>query len=111
VRRRPARFLRGRPCSTLCDRAARPTREQIAVEPCNFAHGRSQALNWDDIRHALAIGEAGSLAGAARALGVNHTTVLRRLDALEAELCWRRRATWRRVPTRSSAACSAATAS
>jgi DNA-binding transcriptional LysR family regulator len=86
VRRRPARFLRGRPCSTLCDRAARPTREQIAVEPCNFAHGRSQALNWDDIRHALAIGEAGSLAGAARALGVNHTTVLRRLDALEAEL-------------------------
>jgi DNA-binding transcriptional LysR family regulator len=44
------------------------------------------SLNWDDLRHALAIGAAGSLAGAARALGVNHTTVLRRLDALEAHL-------------------------
>ncbi len=43
-------------------------------------------LDWDDLRHALAIGAAGSLAGAARALGVNHTTVLRRLDALEAHL-------------------------
>jgi DNA-binding transcriptional LysR family regulator len=44
------------------------------------------ALDWDDLRHALAVGAAGSLAGAARALGVNHTTVLRRLDALEAHL-------------------------
>jgi DNA-binding transcriptional LysR family regulator len=44
------------------------------------------ALSWDDVRFALAIGAAGSLAGAARALGVNHTTVLRRLDALEAAL-------------------------
>jgi DNA-binding transcriptional LysR family regulator len=44
------------------------------------------ALDWDDLRYALAIGAAGSLAGAARSLGVNHTTVLRRLDALEARL-------------------------
>ena len=44
------------------------------------------ALDWDDLRHALAIGTAGSLAGAARALGVNHTTVLRRLDLLESQL-------------------------
>jgi DNA-binding transcriptional LysR family regulator len=42
--------------------------------------------DWDHYRHALAIGTAGSLAGAARVLGVNHTTVLRRLDALEAQL-------------------------
>jgi DNA-binding transcriptional LysR family regulator len=44
------------------------------------------ALDWDDLRHAMAVSTAGSLAGAARALGVNHTTVLRRLDALEARL-------------------------
>jgi DNA-binding transcriptional LysR family regulator len=44
------------------------------------------AIDWDDLRYALAIGAAGSLAGAARTLGVNHTTVLRRLDALEAVL-------------------------
>lgn len=43
-------------------------------------------LDWSDLRHALAIGNAGSLAGAARQLGVNHSTVLRRLDALEAHL-------------------------
>ena len=44
------------------------------------------SLDWEDLRHAMAIGTAGSLAGAARLLGVNHTTVLRRLDALEAHL-------------------------
>ncbi len=43
------------------------------------------SLDWDNLRHALAVGSAGSIAGAARALGVNHTTVLRRLEALEAQ--------------------------
>jgi DNA-binding transcriptional LysR family regulator len=43
-------------------------------------------LDWSDLRYALAVGATGSLAGAARQLGVNHTTVLRRLDALEARL-------------------------
>jgi DNA-binding transcriptional LysR family regulator len=43
-------------------------------------------LDWSDLRYALAVGHAGSLAGAARQLGVNHTTVLRRLDALEERL-------------------------
>lgn len=43
-------------------------------------------IDWSDLHYALAIGNAGSLAGAARALGVNHTTVLRRLDSLEAQL-------------------------
>lgn len=43
-------------------------------------------LDWSDLRHALAIGQQGSLAAAARVLGVNPTTVLRRLDVLEARL-------------------------
>lgn len=43
-------------------------------------------LDWSDLRYALAIGAAGSLAAAARQMGVNHTTVLRRLDALETRL-------------------------
>jgi DNA-binding transcriptional LysR family regulator len=41
---------------------------------------------WDDLRYLLAIARAGSLAGAARTLGVNHSTVFRRLNALEAAL-------------------------
>lgn len=43
-------------------------------------------LDWSDLRYALAIGMAGSLAAAARQMRVNHTTVLRRLDALEQRL-------------------------
>ena len=46
----------------------------------------ANTLDWDDLRVALAVADAGSLAGAARALNVNHTTALRRLDALEARL-------------------------
>ncbi|WP_374675780.1 LysR family transcriptional regulator [Ideonella sp.] len=43
-------------------------------------------LDWNDLRYALAIAHGGSLASAARQLGVNHTTVLRRLDLLEGQL-------------------------
>lgn len=43
-------------------------------------------LGWDDLRIALVIREAGSPVGAARRLGVNATTVLRRLDLLEGHL-------------------------
>jgi DNA-binding transcriptional LysR family regulator len=40
-------------------------------------------MDWDGLRYVLAVGSAGTLAGAARALGVNHTTVLRRIAAFE----------------------------
>ncbi|MDF0603769.1 LysR family transcriptional regulator [Psychromarinibacter sp. C21-152] len=39
--------------------------------------------NWDDLRFVLAVAENGSVASAARALGVNHATVLRRIGAFE----------------------------
>lgn len=39
--------------------------------------------DWNDLRHFLAVIDAGSLSGAARALGVEHTTVARRIEALE----------------------------
>lgn len=44
------------------------------------------SLDWNDVRYFLAIGEAGTLAGAGRALGVQHSTVGRRLDAVEQAL-------------------------
>lgn len=43
-------------------------------------------MNWDDLRFVLAIARAESLSGAARQLGVNQTTVGRRLTALEKKL-------------------------
>lgn len=42
--------------------------------------------DWDDLRVLLALRRAGTLAGAARALGIEHTTVARRVDALERAL-------------------------
>jgi DNA-binding transcriptional LysR family regulator len=42
--------------------------------------------NWDDIRVFLAVARQGGLASAAQSLNVNHTTVARRLSALESEL-------------------------
>jgi DNA-binding transcriptional LysR family regulator len=39
--------------------------------------------NWDDLRYVLAVAEGGSVSAAARTLGVNHATVLRRVAAFE----------------------------
>ncbi|WP_347309757.1 LysR family transcriptional regulator [Defluviimonas sp. SAOS-178_SWC] len=39
--------------------------------------------NWDDLRFILAVAEEGSVSAAARRLGVNHATVLRRVAAYE----------------------------
>ncbi len=43
-------------------------------------------MHWDDLRIFLAIARAGSISGAARRLGVQHSTVSRRLRALEERL-------------------------
>lgn len=40
-------------------------------------------MNWDDLRFFLAVADHGSVASAARQLGVNHSTVLRRVHAFE----------------------------
>ncbi|WP_077965413.1 LysR family transcriptional regulator [Ensifer adhaerens] len=43
-------------------------------------------IDWEDLRFVLAVAEANSLAAAARTLGVNHTTVLRRVGSFEQKL-------------------------
>jgi DNA-binding transcriptional LysR family regulator len=43
-------------------------------------------VNWDDLRYLLALSRAGTLAGAARQLKVDHSTVSRRLATLEEAL-------------------------
>ncbi len=40
-------------------------------------------MNWDDMRFFLALSREGSISAAGRSLGVNHTTVARRIAALE----------------------------
>ncbi|WP_430398994.1 LysR family transcriptional regulator [Ferrovibrio sp.] len=42
--------------------------------------------DWNDLRLVLAVVRAGNLTGAAKALGVNHSTAFRRLAALEEEM-------------------------
>jgi DNA-binding transcriptional LysR family regulator len=43
-------------------------------------------VDWNDLKYLLALKRAGTLAGAARELGVDHSTVSRRLTALEAAM-------------------------
>lgn len=43
-------------------------------------------MNWDDLRFFLAVARTGQMLAAARRLGVNHATVARRIDGLEAAL-------------------------
>jgi molybdate transport repressor ModE-like protein len=46
-------------------------------------------MNWDDLRVFLAVARHGSLVAAARRLSMDHTTVARRLSALEAAMAVR----------------------
>ncbi len=43
-------------------------------------------LNWNDLKYFLALSREGSVSGAGRLLGVKHTTVARRIQALEDHL-------------------------
>ena len=43
----------------------------------------AQMNNWDDIRYFLAVTRSGSVSGAAKVLGVNHSTVTRRIQSFE----------------------------
>lgn len=46
-------------------------------------------LDWDDLRYLLAVARGSSLSAAARVLKVTHSTVLRRVEAMEAKLAVR----------------------
>lgn len=48
--------------------------------------GPASRLDWDDLRHVAAVARHGSLLAASEALGVDHTTVARRIAAAERAL-------------------------
>jgi DNA-binding transcriptional LysR family regulator len=50
------------------------------------APAKRPSVDWDDLRFVLAVSRAGAVAAAARALGVNETTVARRIARTEARL-------------------------
>jgi hypothetical protein len=52
---------------------------------CIFANARywRTSMQWNDLSVVLAICRAGTLAGAASSLGQNHSTVFRRINAIE----------------------------
>src|SRR3546814_17148628 len=52
---------------------------QLAARECTM-------IDWDDVRYFLAIAREGSVRSAAGRLGVNHSTVLRRIARLEERL-------------------------
>lgn len=43
-------------------------------------------FDWDDLRYFLSVAQAGTVSQAARRLGVDHATIIRRIDALERAL-------------------------
>ena len=45
-----------------------------------------QHTNWDNLRYVLVLAKSGSIASAARELGVNRTTVLRRIDTFQKDI-------------------------
>jgi DNA-binding transcriptional LysR family regulator len=47
---------------------------------------RTGTLDWNDLRTVLAVARSGSLAGAARALELRHSTVFRRIEQAEARI-------------------------
>lgn len=50
------------------------------------ARFRTSSLDWEDVRHFVALARAGTLSAAARALEVHHATVARRVARLESTL-------------------------
>jgi DNA-binding transcriptional LysR family regulator len=77
--------LRGVHPPHVADYASRhpaPATIDAAQAPCD----RARVLDWNDLRYFLAIARAGTLTSAARDLKVEHTTVGRRLSAMESAL-------------------------
>lgn len=79
-------------CLPLDRREVNPASATIARRP--FAgmshaprHGYAAAImDWDDVRHFLALARTGSVRAAGSTLGVSHSTVARRVEALETRL-------------------------
>jgi DNA-binding transcriptional LysR family regulator len=62
------------------------TGEQPSFSFANTVCKNGQRMDWNDLRLVLAVADEGTLSGAARRLRVTHSTVFRRLGAIEEDL-------------------------
>jgi DNA-binding transcriptional LysR family regulator len=60
--------------------------ERYRQQTLHYCKTPAMTFAWDDLRFVLAVARSGNLASAAASLGVNHSTMFRRLNALEADL-------------------------
>ena len=60
--------------------------KQNPLQQKSLLQPMQEGMNWNDLRYFLALAREGSVSGAGRALGVEHTTVARRVNALEKQL-------------------------
>src|SRR5690349_24896478 len=67
------------------DDTRRAERECVKLH-CRTAAMQYPPMEWDDLRFVLAVARTGSASRAARELGVDQTTVLRKVDLLETTL-------------------------
>src|SRR6185436_12711294 len=76
------------PLSPSADNDVRARTSPVARLQVGFAklHIARMNLGWDDLRHFLAFARAGSMQAAAKALGVNQSTVQRRIAELEGQI-------------------------
>lgn len=61
-------------------------RRARSADTSRLRHTTAQISDWSDIHFAYQVARLGTLSAAADALGVHHSTVLRRIDALEKRL-------------------------
>jgi len=53
---------------------------------CKYAQAEKIIMNWDDLKIVLALSRCGTMSGAAKQLDVQHSTISRRIKALEKQL-------------------------
>ncbi len=73
-------------CYGIAPGLQRKTSGRLRSKTYNRAVAAVDDFNWDDLRYFLRAAQTKTLAGAARSMGVEHTTIGRRLSALERAL-------------------------
>jgi DNA-binding transcriptional LysR family regulator len=68
------------------NRALQPKGVRVGLRKAQLAARECTMIDWDDVRYFLAAAREGSVRAAAKRLGVNHATVLRRITQLEERL-------------------------